>query len=125
MYFPTGRELGRIQSVTQEAAWLGYGSPSLREWACLFVFEMARRSVRLLLVGLTAGAAATSPGIRRCPGSCPKSGPPVRSQGPASVMFVLVLFFVLAAVALGGSLVALVGACTCLALRRLNGRSGH
>ena len=49
-------------------------------------------------------------------------------------MFVLVLFFVLAAVALGGSLVAvalggslvaLVGACTCLALRRLNGRSGH
>ena len=43
----------------------------------------------------------------------------MRSQGPASVMFVLVLFFVLAAVALGGSLVALVGACTCMALRRL------
>ena len=62
----------------------------------------------------------------------------MRSQGPAPVMFVLVLFFMLAAVsyvghqgqgaaavALGGSLVALVGACTCLALRRLNGRSGH
>ena len=54
-------------------------------------------------------------------------------------MFVLVLFFMLAAVsyvghqgaggaaavAWGGSLVALVGACTCLALRRPNGRSGH
>ena len=53
-------------------------------------------------------------------------------------MFVLVLFFMLvavsyvghqgqgaSAVALGGSLVALVGACTCLALRRPNGRSGH
>jgi hypothetical protein len=29
-------------------------TPSLREWACLFVFEIAGRSVRLLLVGLTA-----------------------------------------------------------------------
>lgn len=53
-------------------------------------------------------------------------------------MFVLVLLFMLAAVsyfghewrgaavvALGGSLVALVGVCICMALRCLNGRSGH
>ncbi len=58
--------------------------------------------------------------------------------GGAAVMFVLVLFFMLAAVshfghvgqgaaavAWGGSLVAPVGACTCMALRRLGGRGGH
>ena len=53
-------------------------------------------------------------------------------------MFVRVLLFMLAAVryfghegwgaavvALGGSLVALVGVCICIALRCLNGRGGH
>lgn len=53
-------------------------------------------------------------------------------------MFALVLLFMLAAVsyfghegrgtavvALGGSLVALVGVCICRALRCLNGRGGH
>lgn len=72
------------------------------------------------------------------PGSCPESGRAAGSRGPASVMFVLVLLFMLAAVsyfghewrgaavvALGGSLVALVGVCICMALRCLNGRSGH
>jgi len=72
------------------------------------------------------------------PGNCPKSGPAAGSRGPASVMFVRVLLFMLAAVryfghegwgaavvALGGSLVALVGVCICIALRCLNGRGGH
>ena len=38
------RELDRITRIT----------PTMREWACLFVFEVARRSVRLLRVDLTA-----------------------------------------------------------------------
>ena len=72
------------------------------------------------------------------PDSCPKSGPAAGSRGPASVMFVRVLLFMLAAVryfghegwgaavvALGGSLVTLVGVCICMALRCLNGRGGH
>ena len=72
------------------------------------------------------------------PGGWPESGPPARLPGPASVLFVLVLFFMLAAascfghvgrgaaaVAWGGSLVAPVGTCTCMALRRLGGRGGH
>jgi len=58
--------------------------------------------------------------------------------GSASVLFVLVLFFMLAAVshfgqvgrgaaavAWGGSMVAPAGACTCMALWCLTERSGH
>ncbi len=72
------------------------------------------------------------------PGGRPESGPPARSPGSASVLFVLVLFFMLAAVshfgqvgrgaaavAWGCSLVAPVGACTCSALWCLTERSGH
>jgi hypothetical protein len=45
---------GGRRQFSLEIQVVGTPKPSLREWECLFVFEMAWRSVRLLRVGLTA-----------------------------------------------------------------------